>query len=630
MSNSSGRVLSEKMKKKLQPWFLNFQADWFPSDVGTNDRKQEDYIFEAFCNYYIINTAQRSASKPKSFRTADSGKDTTNDGHIDGVGVFVNGIHCETIEKVEEVAANNKTIRVELHLTQAKNGKDDINSGAINNFLSGARRFISDSEWPDYDASEMNDHLAEAQKAFAKTFEYRYLHGPEVHLHWAVSTRENVNAFLEDIDKSVNVHVKALEEEKSDLVSLIDLQFHAADELIQAAANMSVRNKSVFDLPSNARLPLPEASKDLQSSFFAYVAAREYLRIIAPEGKLDDRLFEENVRDFKGKKTEVYRQIIETLRDPDGRKQFPFLNNGVTILAEEIGSIRNCEIENYQVVNGCQTSNALYDFYVDNHEDDSVLADVYIPVRFIRTDKSEVIDNIVYATNCQEPVKPEELASRTELARQLERQCYRDDVEEPIAFERREGQYIRNDPPGNRNQILNKSDFTAAFVACVMGKPHEAIGYVDKYVNGKKSIWNHPQNVSLLYTCGYLSNRVVNSHLLDERLINLRFHIMNSVFAQLSKELPRAYSAFESAVASGEGLSQAEQSVERAAERLLKKLDNQQAFERAMSKAVASANALANTDDFRPQSHNGIVPRSATKRVKSSSEFFEIDSVNRP
>lgn len=629
MTSANRGVLSDKMKKKLQPWFLNFQEDWFPTDVGTENRQQEDYIFEAFCNYYIINTAQRSASKPKSFRTSDSGSDRTDDGHIDGVGVFVNGIHCETTEKVEEVANNNKTIRVELHLTQAKNGKADINSGDINNFLSGARRFISDSEWPAYDASGMNDHLVEAQKAFAKTFEYRYVHGPEVHLHWAVSTRENVKAFREDVDVTVDDHVKALEKEKSDLVSSIGFQFYAADELIQAADNMSVRNKATFDLPSNARLPLPEASKDLQSSFFAYVAAKEYIRIIAPQGKLDDRLFEENVRDFKGKKTEVYRQIMETLRDSNSRKQFPFLNNGVTILAEEISSIRNCEIENYQVVNGCQTSNALYDFYVDNNQDDSFLADVYIPVRFIRTDATEVIDNIVYATNCQEPVKPEELASRTELARQLERQCYRDDVKEPIAFERREGQYLRNDPPGNRNQILNKTDFTAAFVACVMDKPHEAIGYVDKYVNGKKSIWNRQQNVSLLYACGYLSNRVVNSPLLDERLINLRFHIMNSVFAQLSKELPQKYSEFERAVSSGEGFSQAEQGVERAADSLLKKIDSQRSFESAMRKAVASANTLANTNDFRPLSSNGIVPRSATKKVKSSTEFFLIDSPNR-
>ena len=100
----------------------------------------------------------------------------------------------------------------------------------------------------------------------------------------------------------------------------------------------------------------------VNEAYFGFLPWSEFKKLIMDEsGVLIKRLFFDNVRDWQGY-NDVNTGIRDTLSTPDKRKQFVLMNNGVTIIAKTLQSVGNkFTIEDYQIVNGCQTSHVLFD-----------------------------------------------------------------------------------------------------------------------------------------------------------------------------------------------------------------------------------------------------------------------------
>ena len=109
-------------------------------------------------------------------------------------------------------------------------------------------------------------------------------------------------------------------------------------------------------------------------------------------------LFFDNVRDWQGF-NDVNTQIKETL-ESSTRNRFVLMNNGITVIAATVQPTGDkFYIEDYQIVNGCQTSHVLY--ASRNALDDNVT----IPIRLISTQDENVTNAIVKANNWQTDVK---------------------------------------------------------------------------------------------------------------------------------------------------------------------------------------------------------------------------------
>jgi hypothetical protein len=87
---------------------------------------------------------------------------------------------------------------------------------------------------------------------------------------------------------------------------------------------------------------------------------------------------------------------------------FPFLNNGITIITEQITVPKsaqdgkyNLPVVNPQIVNGLQTSRVLYDIYKNNREK---LKGVFVNVRVYESKEPSLIEKITDATNTQTPI----------------------------------------------------------------------------------------------------------------------------------------------------------------------------------------------------------------------------------
>ena len=96
---------------------------------------------------------------------------------------------------------------------------------------------------------------------------------------------------------------------------------------------------------------------------------------------------------------------------------FSMLNNGITVVASSIsipGDIAT--IEDYQIVNGCQTSNIL----IDNMELSDNIDDLIIPIRIIATKNENLKNEITKATNSQTAIKKEQLEALSTFQKNLE------------------------------------------------------------------------------------------------------------------------------------------------------------------------------------------------------------------
>lgn len=135
------------------------------------------------------------------------------------------------------------------------------------------------------------------------------------------------------------------------------------------------------------------------------------------EGNIREEVFDENVRAFLGGDNPVNKDIAKTLHS-EKSKQFAVLNNGVTIIAPEIAIQSNTKVmhlTNYQIINGCQTTNTLYEHYADLNDN------VELVVKFIESQDTDVAIEIVTATNNQSAVENEAFYALREKARLIQK-----------------------------------------------------------------------------------------------------------------------------------------------------------------------------------------------------------------
>lgn len=120
-----------------------------------------------------------------------------------------------------------------------------------------------------------------------------------------------------------------------------------------------------------------------------------------------ERVFAENIRGFLGVKNITNQKILETLNS-ENKIYFPFLNNGITIIAEKFSLPHMAQLGKYPlkvvnpvIINGLQTSYILYQEYKKNKEK---LLDVYVTIRLYETQDPTLVELITDATNTQSAI----------------------------------------------------------------------------------------------------------------------------------------------------------------------------------------------------------------------------------
>ncbi len=159
---------------------------------------------------------------------------------------------------------------------------------------------------------------------------------------------------------------------------------------------ISVPSKAVFDISGFDSLEYIVDKKT--KCLIAPIKATELARL---QGIEDQSLFALNVRGPLGR-TQVNKDIERSIKDPRTHRLFPLFHNGITILCRSItpDTEKIC-IEDYFVVNGCQSLDSIYRNQTHLSDELRVLT------RFVQVDvESGLSEMVTMYSNNQNAVKP--------------------------------------------------------------------------------------------------------------------------------------------------------------------------------------------------------------------------------
>lgn len=266
--------------------------------VSDHEPKQ----FEAFLNYAVFRTYCAENVEPRDliYDGADPG--------IDGVMIFIDDSYVSSIEEVDEAMTSRKRdAEVTIVFTQAKTSetwsKADINTfeSAINDFIS-EQAVYPHSEYMKnareiFDAvlthvGKMRDGKPKAQAFFATTA--RASEDREI-----LAARLAIKTSLEGAGYFSSVEVTLVNRD-----SIVEM-WKAAEG--QVEATLKVLGSAAFP-----RTP------GIDEGYAVTVQAKDFIEqiLVDRNGRLRQRIFEENVRDFLGAEGDVNKEMASTLRDP--------------------------------------------------------------------------------------------------------------------------------------------------------------------------------------------------------------------------------------------------------------------------------------------------------------------------
>jgi hypothetical protein len=203
------------------------------------------------------------------------------------------------------------------------------------------------------------------------------------------------------------------------------------------------------------------------NSYVALCKLTDYLKFISDDaGGLITRIFEANVRAYQGE-VEVNREIADSLEHPTQGLDFWWLNNGVTIVADQAGFMNNrLTIENPLIVNGLQTSNEIHNIASKLQPEEARM----ILVRVIVETDREKRDEIIRATNRQTAVTHSSFRATEAIHREIEDYL----LTLGYFYDRRKNFYKREGKPADK--IISIDRLAQALLSVLLQEPHTARG----------------------------------------------------------------------------------------------------------------------------------------------------------
>jgi hypothetical protein len=418
----------------------------FAGDNGL-DALKPSLQFEHFVSYAVV---QRLYGE--TFDTDDIVLGGDEPG-IDGIAIIVNGVLVTDTDDFIAVNENAVSLDVAFVFVQADQSKS-FETGKMGNFVFSVLDFFKDA--PQLPQTEKVKEQAAVRAAIYNESAKFKKSNPACHLFYVTTGQWTTDPMLETRRQA------GLSELKSETIfGFVEFECFGADVLQKLYRQ--TKNAVAREFTFAHHVPVPEIPGVVEA-YLGFIPANDFLSIIGnDDGEIMRGIFESNIRDFQGYNS-VNDAILQTL-DSDHKARFVLMNNGVTVIARVLrrGAAYKFHIEDFQIVNGCQTSNVLFEHGGD-------LKDVVIPLRLISTDDEDVIQSIVTATNQQTQLSREQLFAATEFPKNLERFFQTYEMDRQIFYERRSRQYERTTV--DKTRIITQANLIRAFAGMFLEEPH--------------------------------------------------------------------------------------------------------------------------------------------------------------
>jgi hypothetical protein len=467
----------------------------------------EDQQFEHLAAFVTVRRHHA-----RTFDTADIVISQEGGAGIDAVAIIVNGALVTDIDSINELAERNGYLEASFVFVEADRSPS-FGSAKIGNIGFGVEDFFR--EIPQLPRGpKLSDAAAITKTIYDRGSLFRAK--PSCRLYYVTTGTWSDDQNLLARRKGC---VAALE--ASHLFGQVDFFCVGADQLHRLYNQTKTAVTREFSFKDRSELP---AVPGVEQAYLGFVPAKEFIAIISDDSGDDilGGIFDENVRDWQD-----YNEVNDEMRgtlESEHRARFVLMNNGVTIITRNIRQLGSkFAIEDFQVVNGCQTSNVIFGQRRDN------LESVSIPLRLIATQDDDIKEAIIKATNRQTELKPEQLYALTDFAKKLE--AFFNSYEEPykLYYERRDGQYDRF-PSIEKTRIVSPNGLIRSFAAMFLDEPTRVTrGYrtIREMVGDK--IFKEEHRLEPYYASAYAAYRLdflFRNHRLDSAYKAARYHLL--------------------------------------------------------------------------------------------------------
>ncbi|BAU26051.1 AIPR protein [Aneurinibacillus soli] len=474
---------------------------------------------------YLVNYVLVSKMHPEAF-TDVSDLERINVDHgstfgIDGIAFIIND--NLVLNKADiELYSKSKVLDVKILFIQTKT-EESYDSGKILKTIEAAQNFFGDRTM----LPKNNESIGNAIEIYEEIMKYsnsKYLRktSPEVFIYFATAARPCEDEFIINLVSSQEKKFTTISPD----VKTISIHLLGGEHVIESYSE--VENRVEVNILFKNTLSLDKIEQ-VEQSYLGYLPCNEYLKIITDsQGNLRRRLFYENVRDYQGPNNNVNKEICETLTDKDLKAKFILLNNGVTIVAKHLKSLGSnaFEMRDFQIVNGCQTSNEVFNAK-------ETISEVLIPVKIIHTTDPDLISMIVRATNRQTPVPEEAFIALEKYHKRLQTLFDTYSREMPISlhYERRSGELNFQEKTLLSYQQVNLHSLIRAVTSVYFLDPHVVYNNNPANIlrNRRERLFQEDHKPEIYYLSNYLLAKFVelqNKKVLKYHDYKIRYYVI--------------------------------------------------------------------------------------------------------
>lgn len=435
---------------------------------------------------------------------------------IDIATLEINGQLINSQSDIEDACANRNNLEVILTLLQVKSSSK-MESSEILNFGDTIQKVLTNKVPATYPKLQ---GVASSLFSIFEDHASKLKTKPQVRCAFASTATDAtlLDETVVDRAKTVKADIKAIS-----YIGEVTFDLYGATRLYDASLVKNHANETDVVLDKSINLP---GMPGIDQAILGVMSLSELLKLVKHEDQtLNERVFYQNVRGFKGIENQVNEQIMDTLASSD-RSLLPVLNNGVTIVAREYSPKPGdaVRLSGYQVVNGCQTSHCIYESEasLDGHLDST-----FIPFRIVVTSDERVATSIIRATNSQTAVDKSDLIALTKFQKKLEDFYQQDTYNVGLTYERRSGQFYYRDV--TRTRIVTITEQMRSFAAMFLDNPHAAARYPKAlYDDVGKMIFDDGHKLSPYIASAYAAYRLETAFRssLETSFKPLRYHIL--------------------------------------------------------------------------------------------------------
>ena len=410
---------------------------------------------------------------------------------IDGIAIILQGELCTNNDQATASLSVGKNHSVEFHFFQSKASKHSKYAD-ISKFLDAVVDFFRDGKLA---KSHQIDDLRECKNLI---YSSPSKENPIIRCFFCTTGTGGVS---DPIQTLIDANTKRMEE--MSLFSKIEISLLGAQLLQDGYRSATNSISATFNFPKAITLP---DHPSVDEAFIGVVSADELLNLQSRQGDSGDEnrvnraVFYDNIRDFDPQ-SEINQAILAEL-EGGGEESFVFKNNGITVVAREISRKSDTyHLEDYQIVNGCQTTNILFLARDRIHG-------VNVPLRLIGSKDSDFVSSIIIGTNKQNEVKEDQFWALLPFMKDLEEYCRAQPDDKLILIERRENQY--RDVKAERTRIFKPAELMKAIAATYLGQPNRAArDYRGVRGEFKDEIFQPDHNVELYHLAAMCSYKLI-------------------------------------------------------------------------------------------------------------------------